>query len=140
MKRSNACAWATAIAIVVMALGVVANEKPTAEFQSLMKSNGAANGAIRKAAPAKDYDGVATSAATLKGNFAKIEAFFAAKKVDDAVTIAKAAAKAAADLEAAAKAKDDAVIDTASKAVGGACMGCHTAHREQLPDKTYEIK
>lgn len=134
--------WASVLIMGVAAfgLGVAANEKPTAEFQSIMKSNGAANGAIRKAVPAKDYDAVATSAATLKDNFAKVEAFFAARKVNDAVEIAKSAAKGAADLEAAAKAKDDAAMDTASKAVGGACMGCHTAHREQLPDKTYEIK
>jgi cytochrome c556 len=135
-------AWASVVIVGVAAfgLGVAANEKPTPEFQSLMKSNQAANGAVRKAVPAKEYDVVATNAATLKGNFTKIEAFFAAKKVEDAVEISKRGVKAATDLEAAAKAKDDAAIDTASKALGGTCMGCHTAHREQLPDKTYEIK
>ena len=77
---------------------------------------------------------------TFKAEFAKIEAFWTAKKVDDAVALAKTAAKGAADLEIAAKAKNDEGITAASTAIGGTCSGCHTAHREQLPDKSYEIK
>ena len=135
-------AWASGLIVGVAAFGlaVAANEKPTAEFQGLMKANTAANGAVRKAVPAKDYDAIVANAATLKDNYTKIEAFFAGKKVNDAVEIAKTGLKGATDLEAAAKAKDDAAIDAAAKAVGGTCMACHTAHREQLPDKTYEIK
>ena len=128
------------LGLAAFGIAVAANEKPTADFQNIMKSNQAANGAVRKAVPAKDYEAVATNAATLKGNFTKIEAFFAGKKMNDAVEIAKTGLKGATDLEAAAKAKDDAAMDTASKALGGTCMGCHMAHRETLPDKTYEIK
>lgn len=50
---------------------------------------------------------IATDAATLRANFAGTEAFFSAKKVEDAVAFAKGGAKAAADLEAAAKAQND---------------------------------
>ena len=38
--------------------------------------------------------------ATLQANFSKIEAFWAGRKVDDAVTFAKNGAKALADLDA----------------------------------------
>jgi hypothetical protein len=31
-------------------------------------------------------------------------------------------------------------VADARRAVQGACGGCHMAHREQLPDKSYEIK
>ena len=79
-------------------------------------------------------------AATLQGNFAKIEAFWTTKKVDDAIGFAKAGGKGAADLEAAAKAKSDDRIAAASMAATGACGGCHMAHRERLPDMTFEIK
>ncbi|PWT83002.1 MAG: hypothetical protein C5B57_07660 [Blastocatellia bacterium] len=119
---------------------VVANEKPTPEFQDLMKSNGMTAAALRMHIMAKEYDGIGMDAATLRGNFAKIEAFWAAKKVNDAVEFAKTGAKGAADLESAAKAKNDEGIAAASKATTSACGGCHMAHREQLPDKTYEIK
>jgi hypothetical protein len=87
-----------------------------------------------------ETDAIAADAATVKANFAKIEAFWTAKKVDDAITFAKTGATGAADLETAAKAKNDAGIASANMAIGGTCGGCHRAHREQLPDKSYEIK
>ena len=127
---------------VAFGLNVLANEKPTMEFQDLMKSNGAAAGpmGLRGHVNMKDYDAIAKDAATLKGNFTKIEAFFTQKKWDDAVTFAKVGGKAAADLEVAAKAKDDAGIAAANMALTPACGGCHMAHRERLPDMTFEIK
>ena len=126
----------------VFGLNVVANEKPTADFQNLMKSNAAASGpmGLRGHVPAKDYDAIAKDAATLKGNFDKIEEFWTKKKVDDAVTFAKNGKKAADDLEKAAKAKDDAAVTAANTALTGTCGGCHMAHRERLPDMSFEIK
>jgi cytochrome c556 len=124
----------------VFGLNVIANEKPSAEFQGIMKSNAATNGALRMHIMAKDYDAIAADATTLKGNFDKIEAFWTAKKVDDAIGFAKAGGKSASDLEAAAKAKRDDQIAAASMATAGSCGGCHMAHRERLPDMTYEIK
>ena len=44
------------------------------------------------------------------------------------------------DLEKAAKAKDDAAITAANTALTATCGGCHTAHRERLPDMSFEIK
>ena len=129
-------------AAVVFGLTVRASEKPTTEFQDLMKSNAAANGpmGLRGHIPAKDYDAIAKDAATLRANFAKIETFWTARKVDDAINFAKAGGKAAADLEAAAKAKNDGAITAAQMALAPNCGGCHMAHREQMPDKSYEIK
>jgi cytochrome c556 len=134
------------IAVVLFAVAatfapnVVANEKPPSEFQDLMKSNGMTVAALRMHIMAKEYDGIAMDAATLRGNFAKIEAFWTARKVNDAVEFAKAGAQGAADLETAAKAKSDEGIAAANKVTTGSCAGCHMAHREQLPDKTFEIK
>jgi len=39
-----------------------------------------------------------------------------------------------------AAAGDDAKIAAANMTLGAQCAGCHTAHREQLPDKSFEIK
>ena len=129
-----------ALSVCALTIGLRANEKPTPEFQNLMKSNGATNGAIGQHLMAKDYAAIAGDVATLQANFSKIEAFWAGRKVDDAVTFAKNGAKALADLDAAAKAKDDAAIGAARMALGMACGGCHMAHRERLPDMSFEIK
>ena len=127
---------------IAFGLTALANEKPTTEFQNIMKSNAATNGAmgLRAHITAKDYDAIAKDAATFKENFSKIEAFWTQKKVDDAIKLAKTGHEAAEDLDKAAKAKDDAAIMAAQMKIGGTCGGCHMAHREQLPDKTFEIK
>jgi len=106
------------------------------------EGNAAAAGptGLRGHVPAKDYDAIVKDAAVLKANYVKIEAFWTQKKVDDAIKFSKDGGMAAGDLEAAAKAKDDAGITAAMGKVTATCSGCHTAHREQLPDKTYEIK
>jgi cytochrome c556 len=138
MRRLIACA--AVVAPFVWVFAVAANEKPTADFQAAMKSNGATNGALRMHVMAKDYDAIVKDADTLKANYAKVEPFWAAKKADDAIALAKKGAMAAADLETAARAKNDEQIGAAAMALGSTCQGCHMAHREQLPDKTFEIK
>ena len=127
---------------IAFGLTALANEKPTMEFQNIMRSNAATNGAmgLRAHIAAKDYDAIAKDATTFKENFSKIETFWTQKKVDDAAKLAKAGHEAAEDLEKAAKAKDDAAIMAAQMKIGATCAGCHMAHREQLPDKTFEIK
>ena len=130
------------VAAVFLGFSVSANEKPSMEFQDLMKSNGATIGpmGLRAHVTAKDYDAIAKDAATLKANYAKIEAFWTQKKADDAIKFSKDGADAATALENAAKAKDDAAIAAASAKITPTCAGCHMAHREQLPDKSFEIK
>jgi len=127
---------------IAFGLTALANEKPTMEFQNIMRSNAATNGAmgLRAHITAKDYDAIAKDAATFKENFSKIEAFWTQKKADDAIKLAKTGHEGAEDLEKAAKAKDDAGIMAAQMKIGAVCGGCHMAHREQLPDKTFEIK
>jgi mono/diheme cytochrome c family protein len=125
---------------VALGLTLFANEKPTPELQDTMKSNAAANAALRMHIMAKDYDAAAMDALTLKVNFAKIESFFTAKKWQDAMDIARTGGKAAGDLAVAALAKDDAAVAAAQMALAPNCGACHMKHREQLPDKSYEIK
>ena len=105
-----------------------------------MKSNGATGTDLRAHAKEANNAAIAVDAATFKQNFAYIEAFFTNKKMEGAITMAKNGAKAAADLEAAAIAKDAAGVEKGVAAVTGTCGGCHKQFREQLPDKTFEIK
>ena len=145
---------------VAFAAVLVAIEKPPKDLQDLMKSNGSivdislgieraavdAKGAavappsLKAHVKAKDYDGIASDAATLKANFTKVEAFWTQRNIDDAIKISKAAVKASADLEAAAKAKDDVAISSSANAVAATCRDCHQAHRlMQLTDKTFLV-
>jgi hypothetical protein len=119
---------------------VIAGEKPPESHVKLMKDTNTAAQALRGHVPAKDYDGIAADAAALKKLFADAEAFWTVRKIDDAIGFSKAGAKAAADLEASAKTKNEEAIAAAARAVNGTCQGCHAAHRERLPDGSSEIK
>jgi cytochrome c556 len=134
--------WAALAVVVAFSVGVMAGEKATEDLERMMKSMSTLTGpmGLRGHVPAKDYAAIAKDAATLKANFAKLEQFVAQKKWDDVMASTKAGAKAAADLEAAAKAKDDAAITAATSAVTKTCGTCHAAHRERLPDSTFGIK
>jgi cytochrome c556 len=135
---------ALVLASLILAAGfgltLAANEKPSEEYSGAMKSNAATGQALKRDMSAKDYAAISKDAATYKANFAKIEAFWTAKKVEDATGLAKTAAKAAADLESAANAKNDEGIAAATTALNATCGACHMAHRERLPDMTFEIK
>jgi hypothetical protein len=127
-------------AAVIVGLTVMANEKPSPEYQTAMKNLGTANAGLRGDATNKDYAAIEKHAATFKASFTVADTFWTAKKADDAIKLSKDGLKGAADLETAAKAKNDEGVTAAQRAIGATCRGCHTAHREQLPDMTYEIK
>src|SRR5262249_25733481 len=96
--------------------------------------------ALRGHVQAKDYDAIAADAAALKKLLAETEVFWTTRKVDDAIGFSKTGVKAAADLEAAASSRNEEGIATAARAVNLTCQGCHTAHRERLPDGSSAIK
>ena len=134
--------------VVIFTVTVVAVEKPTKEFQDIMKANAEvidlsagmttseiAGGinvrptSLRTHMRAKDYDGIVRDAVTLKANFAKVEAFWTQRKIPGAVNFSRAGTRAATELEAAAKAKDDPRIVRAHNAVVESCDDCHRTHR-----------
>jgi cytochrome c556 len=130
-------------AVTVVALGInllAVNEKPNDAMKAVMNGNAAANASARAAAKAMDYPTLVKEAGNYRANLAYIDAYFTHKKLDAAATIAKTGLKAAMDLETAAAAKNQAGVDAALTAVTGTCGACHKQFREQLPDKSYEIK
>ena len=132
--------WLALGAAAAFGLAVMASEKAPDSYVKNMKDTNAAAQSLRKNVEAKDYDGVAKDAATLKDLFSSTEEFWTKRNAEDAVTAAKAGVKAATDLETAAKGKDAAAVADAAKSVNGTCKTCHDAHRERLPDGTSEIK
>ena len=125
---------------VAFGLTVFAGEKPPESYVKNMKETNAAAQQLRKSVEAKDYDAIAQQAATLKNLFATTQSFWEERKMEDAVTVAKNGAKAAADLETAAKGKNEEGVASANKTLQGTCKTCHDAHRERLSDGTSEIK
>jgi nitrate/TMAO reductase-like tetraheme cytochrome c subunit len=132
--------WLALGLAAALGLAVAASEKASDSYIKNMKDTNAAAQSLRKNVEAKDYDGVAKDAATLKTLFSTTEEFWTKRNAEDAVTAAKAGVKNATDLETAAKAKDAAAVADAAKAVNATCKTCHDAHRERLPDGTSEIK
>ena len=76
----------------------------------------------------------------LRQNFAETEAFWAEKRMDAALNITRSGLQAAAELQAAALAKDDDAIEKAAASLTGTCGACHKQYRGQLPDNSYEIR
>jgi cytochrome c556 len=130
----------TTLAVAALGVTILAAEKPPDTYVKLMKDTNTAVQSLRGHVQAKDYDGIAADAAALRKLFTDTEAFWAARRVDDAVGFAKTGGKAASDLETAAKARNEDGVATAARSVNGTCMGCHAAHRERLPDGSSEIK
>lgn len=133
--RSKTFTWMALGGVLLLGASLTAAaEKPTPEFQTLMKTAGGTLQSIGKNADAKNYDGLVADAGTLKSTFAEVGKFWTAKKVDTALTACTATYRAATELEAAAKAKNDDGIATARKSLGAGCQSCHTQHREKTAD------
>ncbi len=138
MRRRSS--WLALAAAAAFGVAIAASEKAPDSYVKNMKDTNAAAQSLRKNVEAKNYDAIAKDADTLKGLFGNTEEFWTKRNTDDAVAAAKAGVKAATDLEEAAKAKNEAAVADAAKAVSGTCKTCHDAHRERLPDGTSEIK
>ena len=117
---------ATVIAFMALLVSsqVFAQAEVIEKRQDAMKGNSANAKAIKAAIESKDYATIETKA--------KAEIW---EKPDDFAKAAKNLGKAASELAAAAKAKDDAEIGVKVKALGDACGSCHKAFRaEKYPE------
>lgn len=126
--------------LMVLGVGLAASEPPPDALAKTMKDLGAAVTDVRAGVGAKDYAGLAKAATTLQALLKTNGAFWQQRKSDDALAQNQIAVKAAADLLAAAKSKNDDGLLAAQKALTGSCGACHTAHRERTPDGKYAIK
>ena len=133
----------TRILIIMLGLvsvGMVARAQDQADYQSWMKSNGAAVASLGKNLTAKAGDAAAMDAKTLQDNFTKVAAYWQSKNVSDAVKFAQDAKSGfaqVAELTSAGKFDD---ASAAMKMAQANCAGCHTAHRERAPDGSFKMK
>ena len=141
-------------ALFVLALPVHANEKPSEAYQQAMKGLQAATNSMRTHVKAIDYPGLEKDADAFKASFAVALSFWEEKKAEDAIKMAADGMKGAEALAAAAKAQNynealaaqnaiagsNGVAFNGDTALPGVCVGCHLAHRQRMPDGTFEIK
>jgi len=142
---------ATVIAFMALLVSsqVFAQAEVIEKRQDAMKGNSANAKAIKAAIESKDYATIETKAKDIMGTAEKIPSLFPKdstkgktkakaeiwEKPDEFAKAAKNLGKAASELAAAAKAKDDAEIGVKVKALGDACGSCHKAFRaEKYPE------
>jgi cytochrome c551/c552 len=122
------------VAITVFA--AFASAQDDAAYTAAMKTVNPSLRAIGTAITAKDNAAVATEAKKLSEAFTTINAYWKAKKADDAIGFSQTALDAAGKLASAG----DADAQTAAvTALRGTCNGCHSAHRGGTPP-AFQIK
>jgi cytochrome c556 len=125
----------TIVLPVLLALGlaVCVVAQTDADYSGWMKDIAKTKGGVKKGIEGKAYSDVADNATHMAGLFKQVGAFWAGRKATDAVGIAKDAQNASNDLAVAAKAMDDAKMQSSFQAIGAACGACHMAHRDGAP-------
>ena len=107
---------------------VSAQAKTDEDYDKLMKSVGAANGAMRKAA---DPKAAAAEATKLVALFKDAQAFWTARNNKEAADWAASAGMHAAEIAKAGAAGNAEGVASHSKELGGMCQTCHTKYREK---------
>ena len=122
----------TLVLPILLALGfsicVIAQSE--ADYSGWMKDIAKTKGKVKKGIDGKANDDVATDATHLAGLFKQVGGFWSGRGASDAAGYAKTAETASNDLAAAAKAGDDAKMQSSFATVGAQCGMCHMAHRE----------
>ena len=127
------------VVLGVFGFSVTAAEKPPEDYQKAMQALGAFAKGVGPAITAEDYPAVTKFATSAKDSFTVVEKYWTGK-ADDAMKMAQAGGKSAADLGVAVGLQSQEGAAFAAKEITDLCMGCHTAHRERMPDGTFQIK
>lgn len=132
--------WVTLGAVALLGAALSAQEAPPESHVKLMQAASAGRRSIGQNVAAKNYDAIATDAASLQEVFAEVGKFWAERDAEDALAACQTVYQAAAAIETAAKAMDDEAIAASVQALGGGCQSCHAAHREGPRGGPYMIK
>lgn len=121
------------LAAVFAALGCAQDD---ATYTTAMKTVNPAVRLVNPAITAKDNAAVNAAGKTLLEAFTTINAYWTAKKSDDAIALSATAKSAASTLSTSTDADAQAA---ALKQLQGTCQACHAAHRGGMPP-TFQIK
>jgi hypothetical protein len=123
--------------LVALALTVIGQE---AGLPPLMQSNRMAMASMNMNIMAKNAAGAAADAMTIQQNFTKATEIFKQLKSEDAAAMSKSQADDAGAVAKAVQAGNWDAAAAPASAIQKRCGGCHMAHREQLPDKSFKFK
>jgi cytochrome c556 len=145
MKRvlSIACLiFSFALAVSLSAQAPTAGMKIASDtdYATHMKEIGQLNGVLNKSMKGGDAAEAGKAAARMEVLFKNVHTYWADKKIADATTAAQGVVTSLQAVQKALTANDMAAAETARAAIGANCMGCHTAHREKLPEGGFRIK
>ena len=142
MKGWIACAFIVATASLAAQAGQMAKMAINSpdDYSKTMKDVQAQNMALRKAITSAAEADVTAAAAKLETDFKDVQAYWDAKKVDDASTAAKNAVAAAQAISKAAAAHDMAAATAALPTLAAQCTSCHMAHRDRNADGSFTMK
>jgi cytochrome c556 len=145
MKRvlSIACLiFSFALAVSLSAQAPTAGMKiaSEADYATHMKEIGQLNGVLNKSMKGGDAAEAGKAAARMEVLFKNVHTYWADKKIADATTAAQGVVTSLQAVQKALTANDMAAAETARAAIGANCMGCHTAHREKLPEGGFKMK
>jgi cytochrome c556 len=127
------------VALLATVVFFVLLAQSDADYMGFMKSAVASKGKVAKGIAAKDK-GTAADAKAMESSFKQIEDYWTKKGAADATGFAKTARTASADIAKAAAAGDFDAANAAMATLGGACGGCHMAHRGKNADGAFQIK
>jgi len=108
------------------------------DYSVAMKEIGVQSAALRRAATSEDD--AADAARHLESLFKEVQSYWQGKKVTDATAAAGVALSSAQDVLKAVAAHDMDAASQAAQKLSGTCNSCHTAHRNRLPDGSFEMK
>ena len=128
------------VLVGVFGIAAIAADKPPDSYQMAMKDLGAFAQGIGKAVSDNDYAAIQKYSTSAVNAFAVAETFWKGKADKDAVKLAQDGGKMAADLGVAAGLMSAEGVAYAAKGATDVCMNCHAAHRERMPDGTFQIK
>jgi hypothetical protein len=131
------CVWVCAV--LLAGSGAAFADELTDQYRLLMRPAAAANMALQGSLQG-DLAAVAKNAADMQAAFARIEAFWTARNTADAMGFAKNVQAVAREVQDAATAGNREAAAAAAGRIGANCMACHAAHRERLPDGSFQLK
>jgi uncharacterized protein YcnI len=111
-----------------------------ADFSKAMKDINPTFMSLTRANASMDHGQGIKDAEKLSALFKDVQAYFEAKKVDDAVAFAKSAVAAADATVKASEVMDMTSLTSQQQKLTAACAGCHMAHRTRNADNTYSMK
>ena len=133
--------YTTAVFVALAGTVALAQKVTTPEqLDATMKRVGTAQQATGKAIKSGDYAEARKQMAAVKQALTEAETFWVTHKKDDAIKINKEVIANLTKIEGVLAAPSPNVENLFAMMKGAGCGNCHKAYREELPDKTYQLK